>query len=115
MKKKVIITESQLNKIVSYINETEQVTQITKLIADDLLMNYEPAIGTVNNGLEFEHHFIITKKVDGDRLSAGALFDYMTTKYKNVNDDFIKQVITDWYEGVLDGKNYQLSKPTKFM
>lgn len=115
MSKKVIITESQLNKIVSFLNETEQVTLITKQITDDLILNYEPAIATVKIGTSFEYQHIITKKVDGDKLSASALYDYMTTKYTNVNDEFVKQIITDWYNGVLDGNNYRLSKPVKFM
>lgn len=115
MKKKVIITESQLKTIVNRLNENEQAAVITKSIADDLLMNYEPALATVNTGLEYNHKAIITKKVDGDKLSASALFDYMTSKYPKVTDEFIKQVITDWYNGVLDGKNYRLSKTAKFM
>ena len=114
MKKKVIITESQLKAIVNRLNETEQATLIIKTIADDLLMNYEPALATVNTGLEYNRKAIITKKVDGDKLSASALFDYMTSKYPKVTDDFIKQVITDWYNGVLNGKNYMLSKSVKF-
>lgn len=115
MKKKVIITESQLKTIVKRLNENEQATMIVKAIADDLLMNYEPALATVNDGLEYNHKAIITKKVDGDKLSASALFDYLTTKYPKVTDEFIQQIITDWYNGVLNGTNYNLSKTTKFM
>lgn len=115
MKKKVIITESQLNKIVQTINESEQVKLVVKNIADFLLKNYEPALATVNNGLEYTRKSIITKKVDGDKLSAAALFDYLGNKFPQVSDEFLQQVITDWYNGVLDGKNYRLSKNIKFM
>lgn len=115
MKKKVFITESQLKKVVKTINENNQMEIIVRQISNDLIMNYEPAIATYNDGVEFNNDFIVTKKVDGDKLSVGALKDYLTTKYPNVTETFIEQVIKDWYDGILNGKNYQLSKNIKFI
>lgn len=114
MKKKVIITEGQLKTIIKRLDENVQVKEIIKTISNDLITNYEPAIATFNNGLEYENKTIITKKVDGDKLSGAALLDYFTSKYTHVSDEFIEQVIRDWYEGVLDGKNLQLSKNVKY-
>jgi hypothetical protein len=114
MRKKVIITEQQLKTLVTRINENEQVKGIIKTITNDLIMNYEPAVATFHNGLEYENKSIITKKVDGDKMSGAALLDYFTNKYTHVSDEFIEQVIRDWYEGVLDGNNLQLSKNVKY-
>ena len=115
MKKKVIITESQLKKIVASINENEQHTTLVKRIFSDLKTNYEPALGSFNDGGEYQHKTLITKKVDGEQISLGALKNYLSNKYLKINDEFIEQVITDWYNGVLDGKNFQLTKNVNFI
>lgn len=114
MRKRVIITESQLKNVVRLIKENEQYKQLVRRIADDLILNYEQAIGTVDNGLEFTHKNLVTKKVDGSQATLGGLHNYLSAKYPNVTSEFIKQIITDWYNGILDGKNYQLSKNVKF-
>lgn len=114
MKKKVIIKESQLRKLVGFLKENEQHTSFVKKIADDLMTNYEPAVGAFNNGSEFKHKTLITKKVDGEQLSLGALKNYLSDKYLNINDEFIEQVITDWYNGKLNTKDYQLTRNVNF-
>jgi hypothetical protein len=113
MRKKLRITESQLKTVVKLIKENEQFKHILKKITDDLILNYEQVVGTVNNGVEFTQKELVTKKVDGTQLTLGALLNYMSAKYTEVTPEFIKQVITDWYNGVLDGKNYKLSKNVK--
>lgn len=115
MKKKVIITESQLKKIVGTIKENEQHVTLVKRVYDDLSTNYEPALGSFNDGGEYEHKNLITKKVDGEQISLGALKNYLSNKYLKISDEFIEQVITDWYNGVLDGKNFQLTRNVNFM
>ena len=115
MKKKVIITESQLKKIVHVIEENEQHAQLVRNIFNDLQTNYEPAVGSFNDGAEFKHQTLISKKTDGSQMSMGALRNYLADRYRKVNNDFIEQVITDWYNGVLDGKNYQLTRNVNFV
>ena len=72
MNKKVIITERQLSQIVRVLKENEQHSILVKRIANDLIMNYEPALGSFNDGGEYEHKNLITKKVDGVQISLGA-------------------------------------------
>lgn len=114
MKKKVIITENQLKNLVKTIKENEQHTVLVKKILTDLKTNYEPAVGSFNDGGEFQHKTLITKKVDGEQISLGALKNYLSNKYLRVNDEFIEQVITDWYNGVLNGDNTQLTRNVNF-
>jgi hypothetical protein len=114
MNRKVIITESQLAKLVGVLQENEAHDQLVRSIYNDLATNYEPAVGSFNDGSEFEHQTMVTKKADGSQLSMGALRNYLADKFLNVNNEFIEQVITDWYNGVLDGKNYQLTRNVNF-
>ncbi len=112
---KIKINESQVKSLIKYINENDQVELVTKSIVDELNMNYEPALMTSNDGFDYKHNPIITKKVDGDKLNGRALRDYIGVKYPNVTTKFIEQVIKDWYDGKFKDNNYTLSKSTRFM
>jgi len=113
MGKKIKIRENQLNHIINYVNENEQIHNIIKTIVDDVRNNYEPALGTFDNGSDYSLTNIITNKISGEEISPKALFNYLTNKYTKVNDELIKQIIDDWYSGNLS-KDYKLSKNVRF-
>ena len=101
MAKKVIITEKQLSLIADYITETNQQEALIKRIKADLDLNYEPSRGTYKKGGEYFDEPMIMNKVNQELMTPKSLFDYMKYKYQ-LGDDFIKQIIDDWYNGNLD-------------
>ncbi len=99
-KKKLIIKESQYNFLKNVIVENNNYDRILKSIAEDLDLNYEPSVGTKEIGNEFFNEPLINKKVNGETITPALLFDYLKQKY-SVSEDFVKQVIDDWYKGTL--------------
>lgn len=108
MARKVIISERQLELITNHILESGGHESIVKRIGEDLKLNYEPTKGTYKKGGEFFEQAMVTNKVNGEMMTVKSLFDYMKYKYK-LGDDFLKQVIDDWYNGRLQD-SYNLSK-----
>ncbi len=108
MKKKLIITESQLESLKRNIQEGEVFSRMVGRIKKDLDMNYEPMIGVMRKGGEYSEEPMVKIKIDGETITPKALFDYIKFKYK-MGDDFIKQVISDWMFGKIDDTN-RLSK-----
>jgi hypothetical protein len=106
--KRIIINEKQKKVIVAYISESNNYDRILKSIVEDLDLNYEQAVGVNEIGNEFYNTPMIGKKVDGSNITPKALLDYFKHKY-DVGRTFLKQVITDWYEGNFK-KNNSLSK-----
>jgi hypothetical protein len=108
MTRKVIISETQLELLTNHIVETNARDSIIKRIKYDLDTNYEPTKGTFKKGGEYFEKDMILNKVDKEMMTPKSLFKYMKYKYK-LSDDFIKQVIKDWYNGDISD-NYLLSK-----
>lgn len=92
----------------NFIVESNAQETLIKRIVDDLNTNYEPTKGTYKKGGEYFEEPMISNKVSDEMVTAKALLDYMCYKYK-VNDEFIKQVISDWYNGSISD-SYTLSK-----
>jgi hypothetical protein len=98
---KLIITENQLKKIME-VNHHETLVQ---KIVDELNMNYEPIKSFERNNGEYKESPMVRIKVDGDEIAVKDLFKYLKNKWK-IGDEFIKQVIRDWFTGkIKDGNN----------
>ena len=108
MTKKVIISERQLRVIADYISEANQQEALIKKIKADLDLNYEPSNGTYKKGGEYFEEPMIMNKVNQELMTPKSLFDYMKYKYE-LGDNFIKQIIDDWYKGNLNDSD-RLSK-----
>ncbi len=108
MNKKIIITESQLERLKLNIQEGEVFSKMVSRIKKDLDTNYEPLLGIKRKGGEYIETPMIKIKVDGENITPKALYDYVLFKYK-MGEDFIKQVITDWMFGKITDDN-RLSK-----
>jgi hypothetical protein len=108
MKKKIIITESQMNRLKVNLVESSFHATMVKQIKEELDSNYEPVAKFVREGGEYFEKPMITVKVDNEVITPKSLYEYMKYKYK-VNDEFIKQVIRDWMFGKITD-NYGLSK-----
>ena len=111
MGKKLIISEKQLALIANLINEDNGHQLMVSKIVDNLNLNYEPSFGTYKKGGEFFETPMLHNKVTKEMVTPKSLFDYLNYKYK-VGEDFIKQVIRDWFDGFIDKSN-RLSKNVK--
>lgn len=108
MKKKIIITESQLGRLQNNLYENSVHSAMVKQMKEELDSNYEPVAKFVREGGEYFEKPMITVKADNEVITPKSLYEYMKYKYK-VNDGFIKQVISDWmFNKITD--DYGLSK-----
>lgn len=107
MKKRLIISERQVNIIKNYLNEENDHDIILNKIISDLNLNYETEKGTYRSGGEYFEKPMIKIKADDELITPKDLFDYLKFKYK-LNSEFIKQVIIDWLNNNI--KDNKLSK-----
>lgn len=111
MKKTIIITETQLQNLVNFINESNQTTIVNKIVKF-LNKSYEPAIGTVKKGGEYFDKAMVKNNINNEILTLANLFEYLKYKFDGLNPELIKQIIKDWYTGNLKDSN-KLSKNIK--
>ena len=108
MKKKLIITESQLERLKQSINENNVHSRIVKRMKEELDANYAPIAKFVREGGEYSEQPMIEVKVDGEVISPKDLYEYMKYKHK-MGESFTQQVIKDWVDGKITD-DYRLSK-----
>jgi hypothetical protein len=106
--KKIKITEQQFKKLEEILTENAVHTNLVKQIKTELDANYSPTIKFVRKGGEYTEKPMVLVLADEEVISPESLFEYMKYKYK-MNDEFIKQVISDWMFGRIDD-NFTLSK-----
>lgn len=110
MKKNIVlIKESQYKTLQKHLAESQVYSRNVNVILSDLVRNYEPLITADNNGFEFNNQKQIKKKVDGSVINPAQLLDYYSSKFPDFNIDFIKQIISDWYNGKF-GDDLSLSR-----
>ena len=107
MKKRIIITESQLKMLKNRINENTHF-RIVKRMKEELDKNYTPVEKFVREGGEYFDKKMIMVKVDEELITPKDLYEYLKNKYK-VGDEFTKQVIRDWVDKKITD-DYRLSK-----
>jgi|AntRauMFilla1563_2_1112583.scaffolds.fasta_scaffold01409_3 hypothetical protein len=113
MKKKLIISERQYNKLNKFINEDNNYNNMVSEIIDHLEMNYKKAIENYRDGNEYKTRKVFEIKADGDLISPKDLANYIKSKF-SVGETFVKQLLDDWCNNAIkDGKlskNVELSK-----
>ena len=108
MKKKLIITESQLVRLKRNINESAVHSSMVKRMKEELDTNYAPVEKFVREGGEYFEKPMIMVKADEEVITPKSLYEYLKSKYKT-GDDFTQQVIRDWVDGKITD-DYRLSK-----
>ena len=108
MKRKLVITESQYERLTQTIQESLVHSNMVKRMKEELDNNYSPIEKFVREGGEYFSKPMIMVKVDEEAITPKDLFEYMKHKYK-MGDEFIKQVIRDWVDGKITD-DYRLSK-----
>lgn len=114
MNKKLIITESQYNRIFkNMINEGDYEIILDRVLSD-LNKNYEKVNAVVKDYHDYRETPMIKVKVDGAVITPKNLLEYLKYSYHGVcGEEFLKQVVDDWYyDKIKDGnlsKNVSLS------
>jgi len=108
MKKKLIITEGQLERLKTNLKEGSIHSNIIKQMKEDLDTNYEPVEKFVREEGEYFEKPMIMIKVDQEVITPKSLYEYFKDKYK-MGEEFTKQVIRDWMYGNITD-DYRLSK-----
>ena len=108
MKKRLKITEGQLERLKVTITESETHSRVVKQMKNELDTNYAPIDKIMREGGEYYEKPMIMVKADEEAISPKSLFEYLKSKYK-MGDTFTKQVIQDWVDGKITD-DYRLSK-----
>lgn len=108
MKKKLIITESQMARLKQLLSEESKSAIMVEKMKKDLDSNYTISNQFVKEGGQYSNKPMFKINVDGELISEKELYDAMKFKYQN-SRDFTEQVIRDWFDGKIT-KNYMLSK-----
>jgi hypothetical protein len=108
MKKKLIITESQLNRLKNNLTEHTDHANMVKTMLEELKNNYKIVEKYVKEGGDYKSVTMFEIAIDEEVIPAKNLFEYLKHKY-DVSDDFIQQVIKDWVDNKITD-NYTLSK-----
>ncbi len=108
MKKKLIITERQLERMKIALNESVVHSTMVKKMKEDLDMNYQPVEKFVREGGEYSNKPMIMVKADEEVITPKDLYEYLKYKYK-MGESFTQQVIRDWVDGKITD-NFTLSK-----
>lgn len=108
MKKKLIITESQMARLREMLVESSRLSIMVEKIKKDLDSNYTISNQYVKEGGEFKDAPMVKINVSGELISPKDLYETIKYKYKN-GDEFTKQVIRDWFDNKIT-KDFMLSK-----
>ena len=108
MKKKLIITEGQLERLRVIISENLAHSNMVKRMKEDLDKNYQPIEKFVREGGEYETKPMIMINADEEAITPKDLYEYLKHKYK-VGEEFTKQVIRDWVDGKITD-DFRLTK-----
>ena len=91
MKKKLVITESQLKMLTNILLEDTDYSVIVKTIEEDLNKNYRRAVEVYRDGNEYKKRKVFEIIFDGNLISGEDLLKYFKLKY-NHGSEFIKQL-----------------------
>ena len=105
MGRKIIISEKQLGVILESIQE-DNIRKVVKYLDK----HYEPAVGTYREGGEYHNKTMITNLADNEMLTPRSLVQHLKYKF-NLNDEFLQQIVRDWFDGNFKNtKEYSLSR-----
>jgi hypothetical protein len=107
MSTKLIITESQYNRLQQRLTETAFSSMVRRM-KEDLDANYTPTENYVREGGEYSNVPMFKVNLDEELISPSALYEYLKNKY-NMGEQFTQQVIRDWVDNKITNE-FMLSK-----
>lgn len=107
MKRKLIISENQYEKLKKQLNEDEHHGLMVREISLELSSNYDRALETYNDGNDYKKRKVFQSKVNGESITPHNLLEYLKLKY-DVSEEFLKQIIQDWTDDKI--KDNRLSR-----
>jgi hypothetical protein len=109
MIKKIIITESQYNKNIKPLIKEGDYHIVLDEVLDNLNNNYEKVTAIVKDYHDYNEQPRFKVKADDTIINAKDLLDYFKYTYHGIcGEEFLKQVIDDWYHDEI--KDGMLSK-----
>ena len=109
MIKKIIITESQYNKIIKPLIKEGDYHVVLDEVLDNLNNNYEKVTAIVKDYHDYNEQHRFKVIADDTIINAKDLLDYFKYTYHGIcGEEFLKQVIDDWYRDEI--KDGMLSK-----
>lgn len=102
---KIIITESQYNRLFKPLLKENQFDIVLSDVLEDLDKNYEKVKAVVSDYHDYKEEPRFKVKVNGEAISPKDLLEYLKFKYHGIcGEKFLKQVIDDWYHNkIVDG------------
>jgi predicted transcriptional regulator len=101
---KIIITETQFNRLFKPLLKESHFNTVLSNVLEDLDKNYEKATAVVKDYRDYHEKPRFKVKVDDSLITAKDLLEYLKYKYHEVcGEDFLIQVIDDWYHSKIDG------------
>jgi hypothetical protein len=98
MVNKIIITESQYNRLIETLANDSHFDIVLGDVLEDLNKNYEKVTAVVHNGRDYKEGPRIKIKASGNIIKDKDLLEYMKFTYHEVcGEDFLKTVIDEWY------------------
>ena len=98
MKTKLIITESQYNRLIKPIINESAVAMVLEDIIEYLDKNYDKVTATVRDYYDYVNKPRFKVLADDSVITAKQVLDYFKNKYfDRCGEDFLKQAIEDWY------------------
>ena len=82
--------------LVEHLNEATVRANTVNKIKADLDLNYEPQVVTKRKGGEYFEDAGFRIKADDSLTDGKSLLRYLSMKYEDVGEEFLKQVIRDW-------------------
>ena len=83
---------------------------VIKHIVDLLNKSYAPTVGISREMGEYHQQPVIQNVIDEEPIKPANVVDYIKSKFKDLRDEFIEQVVRDWYDGKFKNGQYELSK-----
>ena len=98
MKTKIIISESQYNRVIKPLLNEEIIPIVLDEIVGDLDNNYERVTAVVKGYQDYKNEPRFKVFADDNIITAKELLDYFKYKYhEKCGEEFLKQAISDWY------------------
>lgn len=98
--KRIMITEGQLKAV---IREEHTKERVVERLSKELNNKYEPSYTTLEDKNGPTSFPTLKKRYDGEERYPKDVVRELKSKHSGLSEDFIEQVVKDWYNNTIDG------------